>query len=261
MKKVFLSLILLGLLTTTATFCFSQSSSIIKVPTHVWSDLAQEERDRATSQYVIDLVPSDSIGVIIDAQGVDRSDPGTTGGQQLGAAFGSAAYVDKAFSGRPDYSAKSHLGTSILGAIIGSTLDRAPSVKYQYRYSVKTLSNKIEYLDDHTTEPFRKSLGACVLVPSLAAVSQDLCSEDVDSFRKRCSLPGRASNTPPPQTIFGEQTKAAPVNLISPATTPNLNPAIVTSQQAEIVRCKFGNNPPVLIDRGVCQSARGELLP
>lgn len=259
MNKVFSSLILFGLLTTTSTLCFSQSSLIIKVPIHVWEGLTQEERDQATSQYIIDLLPSDSIGVIIDVQGIDRSDPGTTGGQQLGAALGSAAYIDKAFSGKSDYSAMTHLGASFLGAIIGSSLDRAPSAKYQYRYSIKTLNNKIEYLDEHTTDPFRKSLGACVLVPSIASVSQDLCSESVDSFRKRYSL--LDSNPPPPQTLSIDQIKAAPVNPIPPAFTPNQNPTMVTNQQVEIVRCKFGNNPPVSIDRVTCQSARGEILP
>jgi len=259
MNIVFSSLILLGLLTTTTSLCFSQSSLIIKVPSHVWSDLAQEERNQATSQYIIDILPSDSIGVIIDVQGLDRSDPSTSGGQQLGAALGSAAYIDKAFSGKSDYSAMSHLGVSILGAIIGSSLDRAPSAKYQYRYSVKTLNNNIEYIDEHTTDPFRKSLGTCVLVPSLSSVSQDLCSESVDSFRKRYSL--LDSSTPPPQTLSGEQIQASPVNLIPPAITPNLTPEMVINQQVDIVRCKFGNNPPVSIDRVTCQSARGEILP
>ena len=259
MNKVLSSLILLGLLTTTSILCFSQSSLIIKVPSHMWSDLTQEERDKVTAQYIVDLLSSDSIGVIIDVQGVDISDPGTTGGQQLGAALGSAAYIDKAFSGKSDYSAMSHLGVSILGAVIGSSLDRAPSAKYQYRYSVKTLNNKIEYLDEHTTAPFSKSLGACVLVPSLSSVSQDLCSESVYSFRKRYFL--LDSSTPPPQTLSVDQIKAAPVNPIPPAIIPNLNPAMVINQQGEIVRCKFGNNPPVSIDRVSCQSAKGEILP
>jgi hypothetical protein len=259
MNKVFSSLILLGLLTTASTLCFAQNSLIIKVPSHVWSDLTQEERDQATSQNLIDLLPSDSIGVIIDVQGVDRSDPGTTSGQQLGAALGSAAYIDKAFSGKSDYSAMTHLGVSILGAIIGSSLDRAPSVKYQYRYSIKTLNNKIEYLDEHTTDPFSKSLGACVLVPSLASVSQDLCSESVYSFRKRYFL--LDSSNQPPQTLSIDQIKAVPVNPIPPAIIPTLNPAMVINQHGEVVRCKFGNNPPVFIDRVSCQSAKGEILP
>jgi hypothetical protein len=193
------------------------------------------------------LVQSDSIGVIIDAQGVDRSDPGTTGGQQLGAAFGSAAYVDNAFRGRSDYSAKIHLGVSLLGAVLGSTLDRPPSVRYQFRYSVKTLTNKIEYLDDYTTEPFRKSLGACVLIPSLAAVSQDLCSDNSDSFRRKIFL--SRGNTLSPQISSATQT--------APASAAKSE----IDRREEIVKCKFGNNPPVTINREVCQSAKGELLP
>jgi hypothetical protein len=261
MNKTFSSLILLGLLTATATFCFSQSSLIIKVPSHVWSDLTQEERNQTTSQYIVDLLPSDSVGVIIDVQGLDRSDPGTTGGKQLGAALGSAAYIDKAFSGKSDYSAMNHLGVSILGAIIGSTLDRAPSAKYQYRYSVKTLNNNIEYIDEYTKEPFCKSLGACVLIPSLTSVSQDLCSENADLFRKRYSLMDQNPTTPAPTVLSGEQIKTSPDGLIPPAISPNQNSSMVTNQQAEIVRCKFGNNPPVLLDKVACQSAKGELLP
>ena len=257
MNKVLSFLILLVLLTTTSTFCFSKSSLIIKVPSHVWLDLTKEEQEKVTTQYIADLLSSDSIGVIIDVQGGDISDPGTTGGQQLGAALSSAAYIDKAFSGKSDYSAMSHLGVSILGAIIGSSLDRAPSAKYQYRYSVKTLDNKIEYLDEHTTAPFSKSLGACVLVPTLSSVSQDLCSESAYSFRKRYFLLN--SSTLPPQTLSIDQIQAA--HPIPPAITPNLNHTMVINQQRETVRCKFGNNPPVSIDRDSCQSAIGEILP
>lgn len=255
MNRVLASILFFGLLTLASTTCYSQTSSIIRVPTHVWSELAQDEKDQATARYVIDLVPSDSIGVIIDAQGVDRSDPGTTAGQQLGAALGSAAYVDNAFRGRPDYSAKSHLGASLLGAVLGSALDRPASAKYQFRYSVKTLINKIEYLDDHTTEPFRKSLGACVLIPSLAAVSQDICSENADSFRRKYLL--SRGNLPSPKIPTAGHADPAATVPVTPATTP---PSAIESR-AEIVKCKFGNNPPVAIDRGVCQSAKGELLP
>ena len=258
MNRVTTSL-LVSLITMAPATCFSQTSSIVKVPSHVWSELTQDERDRTTSRHVIDLVPSDSVGVIIDAQGVDRSDPGTTAGQQLGGAVGSAAYIDKAFRGNPDYSAKTHLGATILGMVLGGALDRPASARYQFRYTIKTLTNRIEYLDDHTTEPFRKSLGACVMIPSLSSVHQDICSETVESFKRKHN-PSRGSLPSDQTSLSANISNIATGNVVTSPASISAAPAM-TDNNAEIVKCKFGNNPPVAIDKGVCQSANGELLP
>lgn len=224
----------------------AQNLMIIRVPSHVWQGLDQNEKDSVGSKYVVDLLPSELVGVIVDAQGVDRSDPGTTGGRWLGAAVGSAAYVDRAFKGSGDYSAKSHLGVALLGALVGSALDRPASQKYHYRYTVKTLSNKIEYLDEHSVEPFRKSLGACVSVPSLDSVPQDMCSETDDTFRKKYVQSGPRRK--PIDTVQGGVNKMG----VSSDASPVLEDALI--------KCKFGLNSPVLVERAVCESARGEIL-
>lgn len=224
----------------------AQNSTIIKVPSHVWQGLNQDEKDIVGSKYVVDLIPSDLVGVIVDAQGVDRSDPGTIGGRLLGGAVGSAAYVDRAFKGSGDYSAKSHLGVALLGALVGSAFDRPASQKYHYRYTVKTLSNKIEYLDEHSVEPFRKSPGACVSLPSLDSVPQDMCSESDDGFRKKYvqSAPGRKTIEAVKEDVHrkGVSSGATPVPVDA------------------LIKCKFGLNSPVLVERSICESASGEIL-
>lgn len=240
----------LCLILQSSSACLAQAPIVVKVPGHVWQGLSQGDKHQVGARYVVDVIPSESLGVIIDVQGVDRSDPGTTGGQQLGAAMGSAAYIDKAFKGTPDYSAKSHLGASLFGAIIGSALDRPSSAKYQYRYSVKTLANKIEYLDEYSTEPFRKSLGACVLIPLLSPVSQDLCSETDNTFKQKY--------------LSRTETPAERVYLDAPTLTKEKGAVPVQSTQPQIsalVRCKFGLNPAVMVEREACHSAKGEILP
>ena len=59
------------------------AQSVISVSEFAWLGLLSTERTAIQSRYVVSLVEQNSVGVIIDNQGVNESTSGTTAGTQL----------------------------------------------------------------------------------------------------------------------------------------------------------------------------------
>ncbi|MFA6314593.1 MAG: hypothetical protein WCV99_17015 [Sterolibacterium sp.] len=102
-------------LTTIAASLFTHAyaSEPLNIPMQIWESLTPEQQRHIERKYTPYILPSNSYGLIMDAQSANESTSGTNAGSQLGAAIGSANYVDNAFKGtNANYSAKSHLGAS-----------------------------------------------------------------------------------------------------------------------------------------------------
>jgi len=157
----------------------------LMVSRNAWSGLAAEEQENVRQRYRVAVIEDDRYGIIVDNQGVDESTPGTTGGAALGAAVGSAVYIDRAFSGNNNYSAMAQLGVGIIGAIIGSTLDRPAVTQYRFRYTVRLGDGDIQYVDEVKGGPFRHSVGVCLLLPDIELISQQVCNHTSEQLRSR----------------------------------------------------------------------------
>lgn len=177
-----------GSLVTPAAPTVSQSAPVPKriamITRPVWKALTTEEHAQIEAGYESRIVEPEGFGMIIDVQGADQSIPGTNAGAALGGAIGSAAYIDRSLGGG-NYSAGGHLALGLLGAVIGSGMDRAPTTQFQFRYTVKQGDGEIQYFDEFKTSSFRHSVGVCVLLPDLALISQQVCQQTVDSARLR----------------------------------------------------------------------------
>lgn len=154
----------------------------IKVSQSAWIALTPTERELIQQKHVVDLAEQDTFGIIIDNQGVNESTSGTSGGSNLGGAIANAAYIDNAIKGG-NYSAKNQLAVGILGAMLGSTLDRKPNAQYHYRYAVRLGSGNIKYFDETKSDPFRHPAGICISVPDIALVDQQLCAQTAALLR------------------------------------------------------------------------------
>lgn len=169
-----------GYITNTSS---AASDLRINVTTSAVAGLTPDEQQRLLAMDGIRVLPDDQYGIIIDAQGVDQSTPGTKGGAAMGGVLASAGYLDNAFRGG-DYSAVSQLAIGLLGAAAGSTLDSSATSRFQFRYAVKLGDGDIKYFDEIKSTAFRHSVGVCVLVPALELVSQRICNQTGDSIRK-----------------------------------------------------------------------------
>ena len=168
---------------------------IAMVSKTIWNELPVDEQQQISTAHDIRLLESTNYGVIIDVQGADQSQPGTNSGAALGGAVANAAVIDRALRGN-NYSAGGHLAAGLLGAAIGSSLDRAPTTQFQFRYTVKQGDGEIQYFDEVKSSSFRHSVGVCVLLPDLTLVSQQVCHQTVDTFKKRYLLtPKQDANT------------------------------------------------------------------
>ena len=214
-------------------------SAPFDVPEALWNSLTAKEKSQVSNILEVNLVSTASMGVIMDVQTLDQSQAGNNAGSQLGAAFGSAAYVDNAFSGdNVDYSAKKHLGVALLGGVLGSAADRAPVSSFRTRYTIKLQDGNIQHVEEETHNQFRHSVGLCVFLEPFRIVNQQLCSMTKADLLAAAENKQIARQAPqPPQTKLDQ---AAPV-----------------AEDTKSVRCKIGDNSATLLPKSTCDTLGG----
>lgn len=218
-------------------------ASSIDIPENLWSSLSDSEKEKIAKLYEANLIAPDTYGLLIDVQTLNKSTSGNNVGSSLGAAYGEANYIDRAFSGNNiDYSASKQITSGLAGAILGSLLlDKAPVSKYSNRYTVKTITNEIKYIEEISSSPqFTQSVGLCVLLNPIRPASQDLCT-----LTKTELLLKLDSGTNPQS----QQHQSIPLE----SKSVNSNSII------KKVKCKIGNNAPTYIDSNLCIQVNGEI--
>jgi hypothetical protein len=221
-------------------FSVSANSSEIDIPEHLWNDLDSNTQLSISNKYEVNIYLQSSYGLLIDAQILDKSSRGTNIGASIGSAYAQSKYIDNSFSGNSiDYSATNQLGYGLLGALVGSLLDKPAISEYQTRYTVKLANNNIEMFDEiSSSENFTQSKGLCVATNPVKAVNQLLCTMSKNDLLMIAS---------------GEKIESIASNskkLELKNQTPTTNR----------VKCKIGENSPTFLDENLCLSANGEIL-
>lgn len=231
-----------GLATLAVLALSSAHAQTIVVSSQSWEGLSSEERAAIQSRYVVDTRDGSTYGEIVDAQGIDLSTPGTSSGAALGAAIGNAAYIDRAFKPDNNFSAKTQLAAILLGAAVGSTLDKPAQAQYKFRYAVRMQSGDIEYRDVLQSDPFRHPPGVCLDLTSVQKVPQSLCATGPDGLRARYLKDATIRPTPP-----------AP-----PTTTEAVSSD--TLKNDSIIQCKPANLAAIATTREKCLLINGDIL-
>lgn len=151
----------------------------------VWLQLTDAERQNLGERFDLKLLDAERFGLVMDVQGVDESTKATHAGAAVGAAVGSAAYIDHAFRGANNYSAGGHLALGLLGAAIGSSMDKPAVSQFHFRYTVKLGDGDVKYFDEVKSTQFRHSPGVCLLVPELNLISIHVCNQTPETVRQR----------------------------------------------------------------------------
>ena len=214
-------------------------SASFDVPEALWNSLTAKEKIQVSNALEVNLVSTASMGVIMDVQTLDQSQAGTNAGSQLGAAFGSAAYVDKSFSGNnADYSAKKHLGVALLGGVLGSAADKAPISSFRTRYTIKLQEGSIQHIEEETPNQFRHSVGLCVFLMPFSIANQQLCSMTKTDLL--AAAESKQSARQAPQLPQAKLEQAVPV-----------------AEETKSVRCKVGENSATLLPKSTCDVLGG----
>lgn len=234
-----------ALLLAAALVCpsvFAQPS--LKVSAIAWQGLSAEEKAGIQQKHVVEVVASESLGTIIDNQGVDRSTPGTNAGAVIGGAVGGAAYVDRAIN-HGNYSGKTHVATILLGALLGSALDKPPQSSYQFRYAIRLGNGNVIYQDTYSSTPFRHAVGVCVFLPAVELVpEQHLCTQTSASLKSAMA-------------IF--QMPSVPVMAIEDSHRAT-NESQTAESPAAAVSCKLGTLAPVKTSSEKCKLINGAII-
>jgi len=180
----------------------------IETPTHrisekIWDLFTKEERVNILARFPsIEVIPATSVGIIQSAQLVDRSTAATSTGSIVGSAVGQVVYLDRAFSGtRSSYSAGSHVGAGLLGALVGSVFDNPGSRAFIINYGVKTMDGQVREQRVLSPDEFAKPLGQCVKFPEMSTFPSSICNDDKVSFLKRIS----AEAVAPPGAVISRE--------------------------------------------------------
>ena len=157
----------------------------LNVAKSAWEQLAAEERLRIQEKWAVKPLEPTSYGVIIDSQGLNESTAATRGGAALGSALAQSTYIDRSFSGGNQYSATNQIAFGLVGAIVGSSLDRGAVIQYRTRYSVRLADGSIQMTDEVRGDPFRLPASMCVQFPSLDMSDQTLCTQTATSLKEK----------------------------------------------------------------------------
>jgi hypothetical protein len=222
----------------------ASAQQIVRVPRHIWSGLTQTERDLVQRESVIDVAESTSFGLVIDNQGADESRPTNASGSYLGQAVGSATYIDRSF-GSGNYSARGHLAATLLGGLLGATLDQPAVRQFHFRYAVRMGDGNVSYHDVMSSDAFRHPTGVCVLLPGVTlAPDQQLCHQSLASFRSAHLSQTNSPVLTPPSPVL-------------PRETPNVIPPNDSVTSTRLVNCKVTALPAVRTTPEKCKQVNG----
>jgi hypothetical protein len=219
-------------------------ADVVNVLVPAWNGLTDSEKAAIKKSHLINVRPADAFGLVVDTQGVNESTPGSSAGAAIGASFAEAAYIDHAFKPGNNYSAKNQLAIGILGALVGSTMDRPAVAQYHYRYAIKMSDGEIGYRDAVQSDPFRHAAGVCLDLSNLTPAPQIMCRQTTDDIRRKYLAEGRPPTVPPP--------------ILSASPAPVERPA--APQASGKLECKAANVAPVFVTPEQCISIGGSPL-
>ena len=257
---------------------------MLSVPQHIWEGLVPDHRRLLGERYIVNVLDGKNYGQIIDAQILNESTAGSNAGSRLGERVASAAYVDNAFSGGPrnwNYSASGHLAAQLLGAAVGSAANQQAVARFRTRYTIKTGSGSVEYVEEIRSDALRHTVGLCVTTRPIKPIDFDTCNQTRDQFLAKyaavlplgngiqtnssaSSIPPHPPYPPPPppaNTYTSQSVSSKPVAEVkkqaqSAGTQAGLDPTPET-----LIQCKIGVASPIRVSVTVCESAGGIVYP
>lgn len=165
---------------------------LIAVLKEFYEQLSPTEIHSLNARNRIKLISRSEVGVVTDRQLQDVSTRGSSAGSQLGAAIGSAAYVDKSFSGSPsnwNYSTSGHLGAQVVGAVVGGVLGNRPAQEsYRIQYTIRYRDGHVAYVENLSSSPLGHSIGVCLRTTDLSLLDRSMCDGTIETFRKSLNL-------------------------------------------------------------------------
>lgn len=132
----------------------------------------------------LQVVPVQSVGKLVSHQVIDKSKPSSIAGAQLGAAVGQAAYIDQSFR-RSNYSAVGQVGAGLVGAVVGSSLDRPAETRFLINYGIETMDGTVKGLLTSSLDGIASPNGQCVFASDATEAPNYLCTDTLVGFLQR----------------------------------------------------------------------------
>jgi hypothetical protein len=151
----------------------------------VFLQLRAADRESVSArQPSMQVIPVQAVGRLISHQVIDRSKPASNAGSQLGGAVGQAAYVDQSFRQR-NYSAVGQLSAGLIGALVGSSLNRPAETKFLISYGIETMDGSVKAFITSSTNGVAAPNGQCVYAGDAMEAPNFLCADTLVGFLQR----------------------------------------------------------------------------
>ena len=195
-----------------------------------FNQLDSADREKVRGLYpTMQVIPSRSVGKVISHQVLDKSKPGSTSGSQLGAAFGQSAYIDRSFSQR-NYSAVGQLSAGLLGAIIGSSFDKAAEARFLVNYGIELNDGTVKAVLLSSSDGIAAPIGQCVFIADAVEAPSYLCADSIVKFIERVKYTKTGEGSP------------------------------VKSKAEDQISCKVDSVGAIKLSREDCRRLKGEVV-
>ena len=236
MKKI---IFIMGLILSSS----ANAESLLHIQKTIWDGLTVDEQKIISNSYLVSVVEDKRYGKIISSHIENNSYVNNNSMSNLGNLVGQASYIDDNWD---NYSAKEQVLAGVLGAIVGSTLDKKTDIKMTVTYTVEFPDGSVKDIRNIQINSHKYGVGVCLDTRNMRPTNSVHCSNDHVN------------------EILGKLDAGEVVGLKKASENDKRSSAVQDSKQGgsntTMVNCKLGNGAPFTTTEYKCMKVKGVIL-
>jgi hypothetical protein len=221
------------------------AESLLHIPKSVWDGLTIDEKKVISNNHFVSLVENNRYGRIISSHIENNSYINNNSMSNLGSVVGQASYIDDNWD---NYSAKEQVLAGVLGALVGSALDKKTDIKMTVTYTIEFLDGSVKDVRNNQKDSHIYGVGVCLDLNSMRSANSLYCNRN--HINEILSKLDRNKDADTNQTP--EQDKKSSTVHVQDGRQGNTHDITVN--------CKLGNGTPFTTTKSKCMKVKGVIL-
>lgn len=219
------------------------AESLLHIQKNIWDDLTIDEKKLISNNYFVSVVENNRYGKIISSHIENNSYINNNSMSNLGSVVGQASYIDDNWD---NYSAKEQVLAGVLGALVGSALDKKTDINMSVTYTVEFLDGSVKDIRNSQKNSHIYGVGVCLDLHRMKSANSLYCNNDhIDDILSE--LDRNKYNDA--NQILEQNQKYSTVQDNEQENTHNIT-----------VNCKLGNGAPFTTTKSKCIKVKGVIL-
>lgn len=218
------------------------AESLLHIPNTIWNGLTDDERKIISNNYIVSEVEDRRYGKVISSHIENNSYINNNSMSNLGSLLGQASYIDDNWD---SYSAKDQVLAGVLGALVGSALDKKTEINIIATYTVEFLDGSVKDIKVRQKNSHLYGFGVCLDTKHIVSANSFYCRKNyVEEIlseiyeNKEVNFPDRIEKDIKTVRIQDESENPSESN----------------------VTCKLGNGEPFITTKSICMKVKGTIL-